>query len=242
MDVRVGLKESWALKNWCLWNAVLEKTLESPLNCKEILPVHAKGNQSWIFIGRTGVEAETPILWPPDAKSWLIWKYPDAGQDWGQEEKGMTEDEIDGWMASLTQWTWVGDGRESLACCSPWGRKELDVTEWLNWTGMPFSPQSTGKVLFILSGSQTWAHPQRRLFSGLSSPLTVSSRGTGSVSTLLYPSLYITWHIVGFSTWWWDSKCFSSFFYNFHESVLYWERLNRYFSTFTAHHHSLQSF
>ena len=145
MDVRVGLKESWALNNWCLWNAVLEKTLESPLNCKEILPVHAKGNQSWIFIGRTGVEAETPILWPPDAKSWLIWKYPDAGQDWGQEEKGMTEDEIDGWMASLTQWTWVGDGRESLACCSPWVAKSW---MWLSdWTELecPFLPSPLAK-------------------------------------------------------------------------------------------------
>ena len=89
-------KESWAPKIWCFWTVVLEKTLESPLNCKEIQPVHPEGDQSCVFIGRTDVEAETPILWPPDAKSWLIWKGPDAGKDWGQE-KGMTEDEIVGW-------------------------------------------------------------------------------------------------------------------------------------------------
>ena len=85
-------RESWAPKNWCLWAVVLEKTLESLLDCKEIQPVHPKGNQSWTFIGRTDAEAETPILWPPDAKSWLIWKDPDAGKDWGQEEKGTAED------------------------------------------------------------------------------------------------------------------------------------------------------
>ena len=90
-------EESWALKNWCFWTMVLEKTLESPLDCKEIQPVHPKGDQSWVFIGRTDVEAETPVLWPPDAKSWLIWKDPDAGRDWGQEEKGTTEDEMFGW-------------------------------------------------------------------------------------------------------------------------------------------------
>ena len=90
-------KESWVQKNWSFWTVVLEKTLESPLDCKEIQPVHHKGNQSWVFIGRTDVEAETPILRPPDAKSWLIWKDPDVGKDRGQEEKGMTEDEMAGW-------------------------------------------------------------------------------------------------------------------------------------------------
>ena len=94
-------KESWALKNWCFWTVVLEKTLESPLDCKEITPVHPKGNQPWIFIGRTDAEAETPILWPPDAKNWLIGKDPDAGKDWRQEEKGMTEDEMVGWHHRL---------------------------------------------------------------------------------------------------------------------------------------------
>ena len=90
-------KESWAPKNWCFWAAVLEKTLESPLDCKEIQPVHPKGDQSWVFIRRTDVEAETPLLWPPDAKSWLIWKAPDAGKDWGQEEMGTTLYEMVGW-------------------------------------------------------------------------------------------------------------------------------------------------
>ena len=90
-------EESWALKNWCFWTVVLEKTLESPLDCKEIQPVHPKRDQSWVFIGKTDVEAETPTLWPPDAKSWLIWKDPDAGKDWGQKEKGTTEDEMVGW-------------------------------------------------------------------------------------------------------------------------------------------------
>ena len=125
-------KESWALKNWCFWTVVLEKTLESPLNCKEIQPVHPKGDHSWMFIGRTDFEAETPILWPPYVKSWLIGKDPDAGQDWRQGEKGMTEDEMVGchhWLAPE-----VGDGQGGLTCCSPWGRKESDTTEWLNWT------------------------------------------------------------------------------------------------------------
>ena len=131
-------EESWVLKNWCFWTVVLEKTLESPLDCKEIQPVHPKGDQSWIFIGRTDVEAETPILWPPDAKSWLIGKDPDAGRDWGQEEKGTTEDEMAGWHHQLNgreiEWTpGVGDGQGGLACCNSWGHKESDMTEWLNW-------------------------------------------------------------------------------------------------------------
>ena len=98
--------ESWVLKNWCFWTVVLEKTFESPLDCKEIQPVHPKGDQSWVFIGMIDVEAETPILSPPNVKSWLIWKDPDAGKDWRREEKGMIRG-WDGWMASLTQWTWV---------------------------------------------------------------------------------------------------------------------------------------
>ena len=98
---QLNYKESWGLKNWCLWTVVLEKTLESPLVCKEIQPVHPKGNQSWVFIGRTDVEAETPILWPSDKKNWLIGKYPDAGKDWKWEEKGMTEDEMVGWHHRL---------------------------------------------------------------------------------------------------------------------------------------------
>ena len=128
MDVwmwELDCEESWTMKNWCFWTVVLEKTLESPLDCKESQPVHPKGDQSWIFIGRTDVEAETPILWPPDAKSWLIWKDPDAGKDWGQEEKGTTEDKMAGWHHRLNGhgfgWTpGVGDGQGGLACCSSW--------------------------------------------------------------------------------------------------------------------------
>ena len=128
-------KESWAPKNWCFWTVVLEKTLESPLDCKEIQPVHPKGNQCWILIGRT--DAEAPILWPPDAKSWLTGKDPDAGKDWRQEEKGMTADEMVGWDHQLNahefeQALGDSDGQGSLACCSPWGCKELDTTEQLN--------------------------------------------------------------------------------------------------------------
>ena len=102
VHVWMDSKESWALKNWCCWTVVLEKTLESPLDCKEIQSVHPIGNQSWIFIGRTDAEAETPILWPPDMKNWLIWKDPDTGKDWWQEEKGMTEDEMAGWHHRLS--------------------------------------------------------------------------------------------------------------------------------------------
>ena len=132
-------KESWAPKSWCLWTAVLEKTLESPLDCKEIKTVNPKGNQSWIFIGRTDGDAEGPILWPPDVKNGLIGKYPDVWKDWRQEEKGMTEDEMVGWHHRLDGHECkltlgVGDGQRGLACCSPWGRKESDITEWPNWT------------------------------------------------------------------------------------------------------------
>ena len=130
----------WELDcEWCFWTVVLEKTLESPLDCKKIQPVHFKGGQSWAFIGRTDFEAATPNLWLPDAKSWLIWKDPDAGKDWGQEEKGMTEDEMIGWHHRLIGqgfgWTLgVGDGHRGQACCGSWGLKDLDMIEWLNWT------------------------------------------------------------------------------------------------------------
>ena len=128
-------------KNWCFWTVVLEKTLESPLDCKEIQSVHPKWDQSWVFIGRTDVEAETPIL-PPDAKSWLTGKDPDAGKDWGQEENGMTEDEMVGWHHWLNGhgfgWTpAVGDRQRGLACCGLWDHKESDMTEQLNWTKQP---------------------------------------------------------------------------------------------------------
>ena len=135
-------KEDWVPKNWYFWTEVLEETLESPLDCKEIQPVNPKGNQSWIFIGRSDAEAETPIPWPPDAKNWLIGKGPDAGKDWRQEEKGMTEDEMVGfhhWLSGheVGQAPGIGEWKGSLACCSPWGHKESDMTEQLNWTEIP---------------------------------------------------------------------------------------------------------
>ena len=131
-------KEIWALKNWCLWTVVLEKILESPLDFKEIQPVHPKGDQSWVFIGRTDVEAETSILWSPDEKSWLIWKDPDAGKDLRQEKKVMTEDEMVGWHYQLNRHEFeqalrVGEGQGSLVCWSLWGHQESDTTERLNW-------------------------------------------------------------------------------------------------------------
>ena len=134
-------KESWVPKNWFFWTMVLEKTLESPLDCKEIQSVHSKGDQSWVFIVRTDAEAETPVLWPPHAKSWLIGKDLDAGRDWMQEEKGTTEDEMAEWHHRLDGhefgWTLgVGDGWGGLACCDSWGRKESDTTERLIWSDL----------------------------------------------------------------------------------------------------------
>ena len=124
----VDYKERWALKNWCFWTVVLEKTLESPLDCKEIQPVYPKRNQSWMFIGRTDAEAETPILWPPDAKNWLLGKDPDVEKDWRQEEKGMTEDEMVGRHHQIDGWVWVNSG-------SWW------------WTGKPCVLQSMGSQI-----------------------------------------------------------------------------------------------
>ena len=132
-------KESWAPKNWCFWTVILEKTLERSLDCNEVKPVHPKGNQSWIFIGRTDAEDETPILWPPNVNYWLIWKDSDAGKDWGQEEKGATEDEMVIWHHQLDEHEFeqalgVGDGQGSMACCTPCYSKELDMTERLKLT------------------------------------------------------------------------------------------------------------
>ena len=132
-------EEGWAPKNWCFWTVVLEKTLETPLDCKEIQPVHSEGDQPWDFFGRNDAKAETPVLWPPHAKSWLIGKDSDAVRDWGQEEKGTTEDEMAGWHHWLngheSEWPLgVGDGQGVLACCDSWGHKESDTTERLNWT------------------------------------------------------------------------------------------------------------
>ena len=131
--------KSWAPKNWCFWTVVLEKTLESPLDCKEIQPVHSKGDQSWVFFGRSDSKAETPVLWPPHAKSWLIRNDSDAGRDWGQEEKGTTEDEMAGWHHRLDgrEFVWalgVGDGQGGLACCNSSGRRVgHDWATKLNW-------------------------------------------------------------------------------------------------------------
>ena len=133
-------KEGWAPKNWYFWTVVLDKTLESPLDCKEIQPVHPKGNQSLIFIGRTDTEAETPILWPPHVRNWLIWKHPDAGKDWRQEEEGKTDREWDGCMASVTRWTWFWASSRSWwwtgkpGVLQSTGSQKSGMTKWLNWT------------------------------------------------------------------------------------------------------------
>ena len=158
----LNYKESWAQKNWCFWTVVLEKTLESPLDCKEIKPVHPKGNQSWVFIGRTYVEAETPIIQPPDAKSLLIWKDPDAGRDWVQEEKGTTEDEMAGWHHLLDGhgfgWTLgVGDGQGGLACFGSLGHKESDTTERLNWTDVVILPFFG--IALLRDWNENWPFP-----------------------------------------------------------------------------------
>ena len=146
-------KESWALKNWCFWSVVLAKTLESPVDCKEIQTVHPKGDQSWVFIGRTDVEAETPILWPPDVKSWLIWKDTDAGKDWRLEEKGMPEVEMVGCHYRLngheSGWTpGVGDGQGGLACCDSWSCKKVGHDWVTELTEKPPKKQSSGLDIF----------------------------------------------------------------------------------------------
>jgi len=135
----LNCEESWALKNWCFWTVVLQKTLETRLDCKEVQPVHSKGGQSWVFFVRNDAEAETPVLWPPHAKSWLIGKDSDPGRDWGQEEKGTTESEMAWWHHRLYEHGFgltlgVGDEQGGLACCNSWGHKESDTTELLNWT------------------------------------------------------------------------------------------------------------
>ena len=154
---------------------VLEKTLESPLDCKEIQPVHSK-DQSWVFFGRNYAKAETPILWAPHAKSWLIGKDPDAGRDWGQEEKGTTEDVIAAWHHRLDghEFGWTpgdGDGQGGLACCDSWGHKELDMTEWLNWTELNWKPH---------------------IISGRPGIQTQKPGSLGNKTTEHYPILYIS--------------------------------------------------
>ena len=166
--------ESWTIKKaehwrnaWCFWTVVLEKTLESPLDCKEIQPVHPKGNQSWIFIGRIDAEAETPILWAPNGKNLLTGKDPDAGKEWRQEEKGMTEDEMSEWHYRLVghEFGWTsgfGDGQGGLACCSSWGHKDI-VTE-LNWTDKSSMVVYINILSYLISevnsinANQTWVN------------------------------------------------------------------------------------
>ena len=144
MDVRVGLWRKLSAEELSFWTVVLEKTLQSPLGCKVVQPVHPKGDQSWVFFGRTDAKAETSILWPPHVKSWLIGKDSDARRDWGQEEKGTTEDELAGWHQRLNGHVFesilgVGVRQGGLACFDSWGRKESDTTERLNWTVISLS-------------------------------------------------------------------------------------------------------
>ena len=166
-------EESWALKYWCFWAVVLEKTLKSPLDCKEIQPIHSEGDQPWDFFGRNDAKAETPVLWPPHAKSWLIGKDPNTGRDWGQEEKGMTEDEMAGWHHRLDahefEWTpGVGGGQGGLACCDSWCHKESDTTEWVNWTQPTEQRLNLACLKCAQNTSMSWRRagqsPPQRLF------------------------------------------------------------------------------
>ena len=154
--------ESWALKNRCFWIVVLEKTLESPLDCKEIQPVHSKGDHPWVFFGRNDAKGETPVLWPPHAKSWLIGKDSDAGRDWGQEEKGTREDKMTGWHHQLdgceSEWfPGVGDRQGGLVCFDSRGCKESDTTERLNWTEHHFIPVFSSLYSFQSLKRLPWA-------------------------------------------------------------------------------------
>ena len=161
-------EEGWEPKNWCIWSVVLEKTLESPLDCREIQLIHPK-DQSWVFIGRTDAKAETPVLWPLHVKSWLIGKDSDAGRDWGQEEKGTTEDEMAGWHHRLdrheSEWTpGDGDGQGGLACCGPWGHKELDTTEQLNWTELNWFYYNKSYIVLLTEETYLSYSTEREIF------------------------------------------------------------------------------
>ena len=157
-------EESWAQKNWCFWTVVLEKTLESPLDCKEIQSVHSEGDQPWDFFGRNDAKVETPVFWPPHAKSWFIGKDPDAGRDWGQEEKGMTKNEMAEWHHWLdgrkSEWTpGVGDGQGGQACCNSCVRKESDTTERLNWIDLNWKLLSSPIVKKTVMDTQCFSEP-----------------------------------------------------------------------------------
>ena len=185
-------EEGWAPKNGGFWTVVLEKTFESPLDCKEIQPVHSEGDQPWDFFGRNDGKAETPVLWPPHVKRWLIGKDSDAGRDWGQEEKGTTEDEMAGWHHWLdgreSEWTpRVGDGQGGLACCDSWGRKESDTTERLIWSDLDLKKKKS--VFFISYVGYKWPVEDQNhtavtefLFSGL----------TDHISRLPYLSFFLS--------------------------------------------------
>ena len=157
-------EEGWVPKNWCFWTVVLEKTLESPLDCKEIHPDHSEGDQPWDFFGRNDAEVEAPVLWLPHVKSWLIGKDSDGGRDWGQQEKGTTEDEMAGWHHWLdgcgSQLTpGVGAGQGGLACSDSQGGKESDTTEWLIWSDLIWIYIITIKI------RDTWYHKDISCFT-----------------------------------------------------------------------------
>ena len=172
-------KESWVPKNWCLWTVVLEKTLESPLDCKEIQPVHSERDQRWVFSGRTDAKTETPVLWPPHVNSWLIWKDSDAGRDWGQEEKGTTEDMMAGWHHRLDgrEFEWTpgdGDGLGGLACCDSWGCRvrhdwvtqlteaaSADTMVTIHMSEIRLVPQA--RVLILKSVAFLWDYMQTKI-------------------------------------------------------------------------------
>ena len=188
-------KETWALKNWCFWTVVLEKTLESTLDCKKIQPVNLKGNHSWIFIARTDAEAETPILWPSDVNNWLICKDTDAGTDLRQEEKETTEDEMIGYHHQLSghefkQDPGVSDGQGGLACCTSWGRKESDMTEQLNWIVLVAQ-----RVKNLPAMQETWVQSL-----GWEDPLEESMATRSSIHSCL-ENPHEQRRLVGYSPW-----------------------------------------
>ena len=206
-------EESWAPKICFFWTVVLEKILESPLDCKEIQPVHSKGDQSWVFFGWSDAKAETPILWPPYVKSWLIGKDSDAGRDWEQEEKGTTEDEMAGWHHWLdgheSEWTpGVGDGQGGLACCDSWGLKESDMTERLKWSELT-RWTFVGKVMSLLFNMLSrliitfLPRSKRLLIPWLQSPSAVilEPQKIKSVTVFTVPHL--------FTMKWWDQMPWS---------------------------------
>ena len=197
MDVRVGLWRRLSTEELMLWTVVLEKTLESPLDCKEIQPVHSEGDQPWDFFGRNDAKAETPVLWPLHVKSWLIGEDSDAGRDWGQEEKGTTEDEMAGWHHWLdgreSEWTpEVGDGQGGLMCCDSWGRKELDRTERLNWT-------ERGSRIPHASGPKDQNIKQKQYI--VTNSIKTLKMGKKKSNPFVQPkrSMYFSWFLISFN-------------------------------------------